>query len=207
MKIEEIDIEKLLPYKNNAKKHPDKQIDQLAKSIKQFGFLIPVLISKDYEIICGHGRIFGAAKAGMKKIPCIKAEGLTKTQIKAFRLADNQLCMNTGWDDDILKLEIEELLKEDVDLDTFGFDDDILNIENGEKEIEGKIKFSEFIGEENNYIVLTFNNDIDWLNALSHFELESKIYSKRANGKPWSAGIGRVLKGADYLNKVNLNEK
>ena len=102
------------------------------------------------------------------------------------------------WDWDVLAnaFEVDDLIE-------WGFSEDELQIkDDDDDDEEPEIKFSEYLGEANNYIVLKFNNEIDWLSALSHFELES-VYSKRANGKPWSKGIGRVMDGAEYLNAAN----
>jgi len=122
----------------------------------------------------------------------------------AIVIADNKLAENAGWDIDALTEELILLKDADYDLSLIGFDDKELEelFAVPEKPIEPQIIFSEELGEANNYIVLTFNNEIDWLSAQSHFGLKS-VSSKRANGKPWSKGIGRVLNGDDYLSKVN----
>lgn len=114
---------KLKPYTNNAKLHSREQIDAIKKSIEEFGFLAPVLIDKEYNVIAGHGRIMAAEELEMKKIPCIMIEGLTEAQRKAYILADNRLSeMGGGWDDELILSELEFL--EDSNFDSFltGFD-------------------------------------------------------------------------------------
>lgn len=93
-RYENVKIDKLKPYENNAKIHPEKQIEQIANSIKEFGFINPVLIDSEYGIIAGHGRILGAKKLGMTEVPCLFIEDLTEEQKRAYILADNKLTEN-----------------------------------------------------------------------------------------------------------------
>ena len=120
-------ISDLIPYINNSRTHSDEQINQVASSLKEFGFTNPVLIDEDGGIIAGHGRIMAANKLGLTEAPCIILAGLTKAQKKAYVIADNQLALNSGWDIDKLKLEIEDLGELDFDINLLGFDDDFLN--------------------------------------------------------------------------------
>jgi len=117
----------LIPYSNNSRTHSDDQINQVASSIKEFGFTNPVLIDEQGGIIAGHGRVMAAKKLGLAEVPTITLEGLTKAQVKAYVIADNQLALNSGWDVDTLKLEIETLQELDFDIDLLGFDDDFLS--------------------------------------------------------------------------------
>ena len=117
-KIKRVDIDKLIPYENNAKIHSDKQIDKLVESISEFGFISPVLIDKDYNIIAGHGRTQAAKKAGLKQIPCVFIEGLSEEQKKAYILADNRLSeINVSWDLDLVAAELESIENIDIDLE------------------------------------------------------------------------------------------
>ena len=117
----------LIPYSNNSRTHSDDQINQVASSIKEFGFTNPVLIDEQGGIIAGHGRVMAAKKLGLAEVPTITLEGLTKAQVKAYVIADNQLALNSGWDVDTLKLEIETLQELDFDIDLLGFDNDFLS--------------------------------------------------------------------------------
>ena len=90
-KFTQVDIEKIRPYENNAKVHPQGQVDRLAKSMQEFGFVSPCLIDKENNLIAGHGRLMAAKQIGMEKIPCVYVEGLTEAQKKAYILADNKL--------------------------------------------------------------------------------------------------------------------
>lgn len=112
-------IKELKPYKKNAKKHSKEQVEQIANSIKEFGFTQPVIIDKNNCVVAGHGRILGAKKAGLKQVPTVTLEELTEEQIKAYRLVDNKL-NESEWDSILLAQELEEI--KDLNMDLFGFD-------------------------------------------------------------------------------------
>ena len=116
----------LTPYSNNSRTHSEKQVQQVAASIKEFGFTNPILIDEDNGIIAGHGRLQAAQLLGMDKVPTIALKGFTEAQRKAYVIADNQLAMNAGWDLDALKVEVDRLTELDFDIDLLGFDDDML---------------------------------------------------------------------------------
>ena len=125
----------LIPYVNNARTHSEQQVLQIAASIKEFGFNSPVLVDGENGIIAGHGRVMAAKKLGLDEVPTIELKHLTKTQKKAYILADNRLALNSGWDNDLLALELGELSDDGFNLDLLGFDDAELNF-NEEKEQE-----------------------------------------------------------------------
>jgi len=114
--------DELLPYARNARKHTVKQVGQIAASIIEFGFLNPVIIDKNKTIVAGHGRVMAAQQIGLEKIPVVRAEHLTDAQRRAYTLVDNQLALNSSYDDELLKIEISELKDFDFDLDLLGFD-------------------------------------------------------------------------------------
>jgi len=119
-------VSELIPYVNNSRSHSEEQITQIASSIKEFGFTNPILIEQDNSIIAGHGRLQAVKRLGLDEVPCIVISGLTKTQIKALIIADNQLALNATWDLDKLSLEIDSLKDNDFNLDILGFDTDFL---------------------------------------------------------------------------------
>lgn len=122
MRIEEIKIKDLKPYGRNAKKHPDKQIQNIANSLTRFGWKQPLVIDSNNVIVVGHGRYLGAKKAGFETAPCIRADDLTEDEIKAYRLADNKL-NESEWDSELLDLELDELDElDDIDMSDFGFE-------------------------------------------------------------------------------------
>ena len=121
-RIENIAVDKLIPYVNNAKKHTEEQVTKIASSIREFGFLSPVLIDKEFNIIAGHGRVMAAKKLDIKEVPCVFVEGLTDAQRKAYILADNRLGELAEWDMDLVTSELEMLLDNDFDIDLTGFE-------------------------------------------------------------------------------------
>jgi site-specific DNA-methyltransferase (adenine-specific) len=124
--VEIIDIESLIPYARNSRTHDDSQVAQIAASIKEFGFTNPVLIDADSGIIAGHGRVLAARKLKLSEVPCIRLGYLTETQKRAYVIADNKLAMNSGWDNEMLKLEFAELTDQGFDLDLIGFSEEEL---------------------------------------------------------------------------------
>lgn len=119
-------VSDLIPYANNSRTHSDEQVTQVAASIKEFGFTNPILIDEKNGIIAGHGRLMAAKKLGLEQVPTITLEGLTDAQRKAYVIADNKLALNSGWDNELLSLEIEQLKGLDFDIDLLGFDKDEL---------------------------------------------------------------------------------
>ena len=119
----DVDIDKLIPYQNNAKEHSEKQIQKLAESIREFGFISPVLVDAEYNVIAGHGRLMGARTLGMDKIPCVFVEGLTEEQRRAYILADNRLAEFGKWDMDIVVDELADLDGIDFDISSLEFPD------------------------------------------------------------------------------------
>ena len=111
----------LLPYIRNSRTHSDEQVAQIAASIKEFGFLNPIIIDGESSIIAGHGRVMAAQKLGIKELPCIEASHLSATQRRAYIIADNKLALNAGWDDEMLRIELEELGVTGFDLELTGF--------------------------------------------------------------------------------------
>lgn len=126
-RFEKVKIEKLVPYVRNARTHSKEQILQLRSSLREFGFVNPVIVDKDLNIIAGHGRIMAAKEEGLTEIPCVFVEHLTEAQKKAYILADNRLALSAGWDEELLALEFADLKDLGFDIGLTGFD---------EKEIE-----------------------------------------------------------------------
>lgn len=119
LKIEYVPIESIKPYAGNAKKHPQEQIDQIKRSIELVGFDDPIAIWKNGEVIEGHGRLIAAQQLGMDKVPIIRLDSLTDEQRRAYTLIHNKLTMNTGFDMEILNLELAEI--QEIDMEAFSF--------------------------------------------------------------------------------------
>ena len=169
MKVELIDIESLIPYAMNARTHSDSQVAQIAGSIKEFGFNNPVLIDADNGLIAGHGRVMAGRKLGLKEVPAIRLGHLSDAQKKAFILADNKIALNSGWDYELLKSEIEALSEQDFRLELLGFD---VNELNSILEIEEVIKDEKEIVDDGNrnLLLVEFENEIELENLFNEMQ-------------------------------------
>ena len=164
-----VPIGKLVPYVNNARTHSPEQINKLRSSLREFGFINPVIIDRDFGVIAGHGRILAAKEEGIAEVPCVFADHLTEAQKKAYIIADNRMAMDAGWDEELLRVEIEALQAEAFDLSLTGFDD---------KELSDLFKDDSDVQED--------DFDVDE-------ELEKPTFSK--TGDVWTLGRHRLVCG------------
>ena len=164
-----VDINKLVPYVNNARTHSPEQITKLRSSLREFGFVNPVLIDREFNVLAGHGRLIAAKEEGIKEVPCVFVEHLSEAQKKAYILADNRMSLDAGWDDALLKVEMESLQEMGFDIGMTGFD---------EMEIADLFE-TDTEGEEDNF-------DVD-------AELEKPCFSK--TGDVWHIGRHTVICG------------
>lgn len=163
------DVSELIPYVRNARTHSEAQVAQIAASIREFGFLSPILVAEDNTILAGHGRLAAALKLGLKKVPCVKENHLTETQKRAYIIADNKLSLNAGWDNELLAVELSELEGADFNLDLLGFDEaELSSIFDADKDVS--------------------DDDFD-----VEKELEEPCFSK--TGDIWMLGKHRVICG------------
>lgn len=179
---------------NNPRSIRKDKLKKLVESLKQFPEMLearPIVVDKDGVVLGGNMRLKAAQMAGLTEVPVFVREW-DPDKDEQFVIKDNVAFGE--WDWDMLANTFDE-----DELNTWGLDVPVLS-EKAEIE-EQEVVFSEYLDESHNYVVLLFDNDIDWLSAQTHFELKS-VYSKRQNGKPWSKGIGRVLNGAEYLKRV-----
>tara|TARA_R100000808_G_scaffold22815_1_gene49951 strand:- start:1924 stop:2514 length:591 start_codon:yes stop_codon:yes gene_type:complete len=181
---------------DNPRVIKNDKFKKLVKSIKEFPKMLklrPIVVDEDFTILGGNMRYKACIEAGLKEVPITIAKGLTEEQKREFIVKDN---VGFGeWDYDLLANEWDSVQLAEWGLDVWENEDD------KEEEIIEEIEFSEFLDECNNYVVLYFDNEIDWLSAQTHFDISS-VYSKRANGKEWSKGVGRVLNGGKYLKSI-----
>ena len=204
MQIIQKKLADIVPYANNTKKHDETQIKNVAECIKKYGWVQPIVIDNDGTIVIGHCRALAAEKLGIEEVPCVVVSDLTEEEINALRIVDNKT-NESPWDFDLLSAELPEIDLSDFEFD-FGIEDEKEKTEIVEDETP-EVEFSEILGEENNYLVLQFKTDIDWLNAQSIFGLETvKSYSTRKDGKVTKnmerKGVARVLDGAKVLNEL-----
>lgn len=163
------DVSELIPYVRNARTHSEAQVSQIAASIREFGFLSPILVAEDNTILAGHGRLAAALKLGLKKVPCVKENHLTETQKRAYIIADNKLSLNAGWDNELLAVELSELEGADFNLDLLGFDEaELSSIFDADKDVN--------------------EDDFD-----VEKELEEPCFSK--TGDMWTLGKHRIICG------------
>lgn len=166
-----VNVDKLIPYANNARTHSKEQIIKLRSSLREFGFVNPVIIDSDYNIIAGHGRVLAAKEEGIDEVPCVLVDYLTEAQKKAYIIADNRFAMDAGWDEELLRIEIESLQGADFDVSLTGFEaDEIAEL---------------FAGDEKKEVE---EDDFD-LNAA----LEKAAFVER--GDVWTVGRHRLMCG------------
>ena len=138
-----IPLGKLVPYVNNARTHSPEQLTKLRSSLREFGFINPVIIDRDFNVIAGHGRIAAAKEEGITEVPCVFVDYLTEAQKKAYILADNRMALDAGWDEELLRIEIESLQGADFDVSLTGFgEDEIADLFSGD--VEKDVKDDDF---------------------------------------------------------------
>lgn len=196
MEVQNMDIDQVKPYENNPRKN-DEAVDAVANSIKDFGWQQPIVVDKDHVIIVGHTRYKAALKLGYKKVPVVVASNLKPEQVKAYRLADNKSGELASWDKKKLNEELDGIL--DINMADYGFDltQDVPDLAPEKPEVQ----FSEELLEKNNFIVLKFDNEVDWLQAETVFGLKTVKdgHSKKGFERE---GIGRVIDGAKAIQKL-----
>lgn len=206
LQIEYMKVAELLEYKANTKIHDSYDVAQIRKSIEKYGFNDPIGIWSDKNIIVeGHGRLMAAKSLGMDTVPIIRLDHLTDEERREYGVIHNKTTELSQWDMVNLKKEIDELDFSDFDID-FGLPEDKDPVVTERPEVQ----FSEVLGEENNYVILQFKNDIDWLQACTVLGIEqAKAASTRRDGtlteKMTRIGTGRVLDGAEVLRKFEGN--
>ena len=168
-----ISIDKLIPYVNNARTHSPAQVNKLRASLREFGFINPVIIDKDFNVIAGHGRLLAAKEEGITEVPCVFVDYLTEAQKKAYIIADNRMAADAGWDEELLRVEIEALQAEAFDIALTGFE---------EKELS-KLFDDGIEAKDDDY-------DVDK-------ELEKPVFSK--TGDVWTLGRHRLVVGDSRL--------
>lgn len=169
--MELVPTDRLIPYVNNARTHSAEQVNKLRASLREFGFVNPVIVDRDLNVIAGHGRILAAKEEKIPEVPCVYVDYLTEAQKKAYILADNRMAMDAGWDEELLRVEIEALQAEAFDVSLTGFD---------EKEITDLFKDADGTGAE--------DDDFDLSEAL-----EKATFVER--GDVWTVGRHRLMCG------------
>ncbi|MEJ6792003.1 MAG: ParB N-terminal domain-containing protein [Lacinutrix sp.] len=193
--MELVKITEVKGNKDNPRIIKDDKFKKLVQSIKDFPEMLkirPIVVNGEMTVLGGNMRLKACQKAGLKEVWIIKADNLTEEQQKEFIIKDNSGFGEWDWDTLANEWDVDKL--EDWGLDVPSIED-FTGVE------EQEIEFSEYLDESHNYVVLLFDSEVDWLSAQTHFDIGS-VHSMRANGKPWSKGIGRVLNGAKYLRSI-----
>ena len=215
-------VKDLIPYVNNSRTHSEEQVNQICASINEFGFTNPLLIDEKDSIIAGHGRLMASKKLGMEEVPCVVLEGLTEAQKKAYIIADNKMALNAGWDEELLKIELENLKELDFDLGLTGFNvdelDDILGKNEEEVEIveddfevevpeEPKAKLGDIYQLGNHRLMCGSSTDVDIVNKIIDNNKSDLVYTDPPYGISIVNDKGKV--GAENLakNKTYLEVK
>jgi len=196
-----LEINKLKPNKENPRIIKDYKFKKLVKSIKEFPEMMelrPIIVDEDMTILGGNMRYRASIKAGLKEVPVKIAKDLSDEQKQEFIVKDN---VGFGeWEWDILANEWDSKILDKWGLDIPFTEDDVEEMSNPNN-IDTENIFATELDRESNYIVLKFDNDIDWIQAKTLFGLKTET-ARRQNGKPWSSGIGRVLNGTEAINKL-----
>jgi len=175
MQIQQYKVEDLIPYVNNSRKHSDEQVAQIAASIKEFGWTNPILVDGEKGIIAGHGRLMAARKLKMSEVPVIELTHLSEAQKKALVIADNKLALNSDWDEELLKIEFQDLLEGGFNINLTGFDEttveDYLNEEDVDLGLLPEEKLDNFLNGDTKILRLAyddqeFNDVVDRLKRL-----------------------------------------
>jgi DNA modification methylase len=209
MKIQEVAVDKLIPYAKNSRTHSPEQVGQIAASIKEFGFRNPILVD-GVGIIAGHGRLMAAQKLGLDKVPTIDCSDMTESQKKAYIIADNKLALNAGWDNAMLTIEMQELEDEGFDLTLLGFDDKELNallqpeIVDGltdedavpDVPVEPKTKLGDIYILGNHRLMCGDSTSIDAVDKLMDGEIADFMFTS----PPYNAGDSEKLSGNTHTD-------
>lgn len=193
--MQRVNIQEVKLNDSNPRVIKDNKFRKLVKSIKDFPEMLdlrPIVVNQDMVVLGGNMRLRACREAGLTEVPIIYADNLTEEQQNEFIIKDNSSFGEWDWDILANEWDVEKL-------DEWGLE--VPSIEEFTGVEEQEIEFSEYLDEANNYVVLLFDSEVDWLGAQTHFGLSS-VHSQRANGKPWSKGIGRVINGAEYLKSI-----
>lgn len=218
MKIVNLKIEELIPYINNPRNN-ENAIDKVASSIKEFGFKVPIVVDKEKVVVTGHTRLLASKKLGLEEVPCVIAEDLTKAQIKAFRIADNKVSEYSEWNEDLLKIELEELEELDFNLDLVNIDysdfdldigedietEEVEEVEIPDVPVEPKAKLGDIYQLGNHRLMCGDSTSIDDVNKLMDNAKADMVFTDPPYGNGESGKYGRGQLGIrTILNDDNL---
>lgn len=196
-----VKVDDLVPYEHNSRKIPQDAVDDVRESIKQCGDLDPIEVDENLVILSGHTRRLAAIEFGLTEVDVIQYIGLTEEQKRKYRILANKAGEKSKWDMALLEWEVS-----DLDFDGYDFGFNFPDEEEQEKQ-KPEVGFTEVLGEDHNYIVLYFDNSVDWLQMQSIIDIEGKMnLSTRKDGTVGKnmkrISVGRVFRGADVLERM-----
>lgn len=198
LRIEYVPIDSITPYENNAKLHPQEQIEQIKRSIKDNGMNDPIGIWHD-QVVEGHGRLLACKELGMTEVPVIRLDHMTDEQRRSYALIHNKLTMNSDFDLDVLREELDRITQ---DMSVYGFDLSTIEIEDIDQFVDTPEEpICKELGEANNYIVLEFFTEQEWEDAQIIFGLQM-VQTSDKNPNIRRHGIGRVIPGAEVMERL-----
>ena len=210
-----INTKELVPYVNNARTHSPEQINKLRSSLREFGFVNPIIIDKDKTVLAGHGRLMAAKEEGIEEVPCVLVDYLTEAQKKAYILADNRYAEDAGWDEEMLRLEIEALEGMDFNLGLTGFDEDEIadlfdtdntsDVEDDDFDLEGALEQAAFVKQGDIWTV--GRHRLMCGDATKKEDVEKLMEDKKANLIVTDPPYGVSFKSSDGLSIKNDNLK
>ena len=213
LKIENVDISTIKPNPANVNIHSSVSIDKIKKSIEAYGLNTPLGVRKDIVLV-GNGRYTAIKALGWESVPIVRLDHLSDDEAVAYGIADNRVADDSFLDDQLLKEALRELENNNMDMDSLGFDyeeldellSDVAEEEQEEDEEAPEIAFTLELLEENNYVVLKFNDSVSWLNLISLFEL-STVKALDSKEDYTRAGVGRVIDGSHFLEVIRKGMK
>ena len=210
-----ISIDKLVPYVNNARTHSAEQILKLRSSLREFGFVNPIIIDREFNVIAGHGRLMAAKEEGIEEVPCVLVDYLTEAQKKAYILADNRYAEDAGWDEEMLRIEIEALEGMDFNLGLTGFDEDEITdlfdtgieseVEDDDFDLEDALEKASFVKQGDVWTV--GRHRLMCGDATKKEDVETLMDGKKANLIVTDPPYGVSFKSSDGLSIKNDNLK
>lgn len=210
-----INTKELVPYVNNARTHSPEQINKLRSSLREFGFVNPIIIDKDKTVLAGHGRLMAAKEEGIEEVPCVLVDYLTEAQKKAYILADNRYAEDAGWDEEMLRLEIEALEGMDFNLGLTGFDEDEIadlfdtdntsDVEDDDFDLEEALEQAAFVKQGDIWTV--GRHRLMCGDATKKEDVEKLMEDKKANLIVTDPPYGVSFKSSDGLSIKNDNLK
>lgn len=205
----------LVPYVNNARTHSQEQINKLRSSLREFGFVNPIIIDKDKTVLAGHGRLMAAKEEGIEEVPCVLVDYLTEAQKKAYILADNRYAEDAGWDEEMLRIEIEALEGMDFNLDLTGFNEDEITdlfdtrieseVEDDDFDLEEALEKASFVKQGDVWTV--GRHRLMCGDATKKQDVETLMDGKKANLIVTDPPYGVSFKSSDGLSIKNDNLK